>query len=379
MTTASTHPLVGDLVDGRYRVLRHLADGGMATVLLATDTRLYREVALKVMRPDLAADETFVSRFRREARSAARLSHPHVVPVFDQGEDDGQVFLAMEYVEGRTAREVIDAEGALTPRAALDILEPVLTGLAAAHAAGYIHRDVKPENVLISDSGKVKLADKGVRSAKKRVDPLRRQTGVARQEVIEALMNTFVSRYPAEVGELSDADIAAGLDDRAGERRRGRPRAGRGPRRHPGPPRPGGLRRRCGPGLPVGDPPGCRSAGGAWPRGWRGTRRARAPGSGGPGGAGPGCGAGAGTRDAGYRARIVSSSDGTAVILRDYPRRPRPIARSENGRGRERSGPTPVWAYWRRQRRSPDPDRGAPWPFERGAPRDTPAAERTPR
>ncbi|KRE36849.1 hypothetical protein ASG73_10970 [Janibacter sp. Soil728] len=165
MTTASTHPLVGDLVDGRYKVLRHLADGGMATVLLATDTRLDREVALKVMRPDLAADETFVSRFRREARSAARLSHPNVVPVFDQGEDNGQVFLAMEYIEGRTARAVMDAEGALTPRAALDILEPVLTGLAAAHEAGYIHRDVKPENVLIADRGQIKVADFGLARA----------------------------------------------------------------------------------------------------------------------------------------------------------------------------------------------------------------------
>ncbi|WP_114204031.1 Stk1 family PASTA domain-containing Ser/Thr kinase [Janibacter anophelis] len=165
MTTASTHPLVGELVDGRYRVLRHLADGGMATVLLATDTRLDREVALKVMRPDLAADETFVARFRREARSAARLSHPNVVPVLDQGEDGGRVWLAMEYVEGRTARAVIDAEGALTPRAALDILEPVLTGLAVAHDAGYIHRDVKPENVLIADRGPVKVADFGLARA----------------------------------------------------------------------------------------------------------------------------------------------------------------------------------------------------------------------
>ena len=165
MTTASTHPLVGDLVDGRYRVLRHLADGGMATVLLATDTRLDREVALKVMRPDLAADATFVSRFRREARSAARLSHPNVVPVFDQGEDGGQVFLAMEYVEGRTARAVVDTEGALTVRAALDVLEPVLTGLAAAHEAGYIHRDVKPENILIPERGAIKVADFGLARA----------------------------------------------------------------------------------------------------------------------------------------------------------------------------------------------------------------------
>lgn len=165
MTTASTHPLVGVLVDGRYRVLRHLADGGMATVFLATDTRLDREVALKVMRVDLAADESFVSRFRREARSTARLSHPNVVPVFDQGEDAGRVFLAMEYIEGRTAREVIDAEGALTPRAGLDLMEAVLTGLAAAHEAGYIHRDVKPENILIADRGSVKVADFGLARA----------------------------------------------------------------------------------------------------------------------------------------------------------------------------------------------------------------------
>lgn len=165
VTTASTHPLVGTLVDGRYRVVRHLADGGMATVLLATDTRLDRDVALKVMRADLAQDETFVARFRREARSAARLSHPNVVPVFDQGEDGGRVFLAMEYVRGRSAREVIDAEGALTPRAALDLMESVLTGLSAAHDAGYIHRDIKPENILIADHGPVKVADFGLARA----------------------------------------------------------------------------------------------------------------------------------------------------------------------------------------------------------------------
>ncbi len=165
MTTASTHPLIGELVDGRYQVVRHLADGGMATVLLATDTRLDRDVALKVMRSDLAADETFVSRFRREARSAARLSHPNVVPVFDQGEDEGRVFLAMEYIEGCTAREIVEAEGALTPRAALDLMEAVLTGLAVAHDAGYIHRDVKPENVLIADHGPVKVADFGLARA----------------------------------------------------------------------------------------------------------------------------------------------------------------------------------------------------------------------
>ncbi len=137
----------------------------MATVYLALDTRLDREVALKVMRPHLVHDEAFVSRFHREARSAAQLSHPNVVQVFDQGEDAGQMFLAMEYVPGQTLREVITAEGALTPRAALDILAPMLEALAAAHTAGLIHRDVKPENVILRPDGTVKVADFGLARA----------------------------------------------------------------------------------------------------------------------------------------------------------------------------------------------------------------------
>ncbi|HEX5522483.1 MAG TPA: Stk1 family PASTA domain-containing Ser/Thr kinase [Pedococcus sp.] len=165
MSSGVTESLVGRVLDGRYRVLSHIADGGMASVYLALDTRLEREVALKVMRPGLAADETFVSRFRREARSAARLSHPHVVAVFDQGEDDGSMFLAMEYVPGQTLREVMQAEGPLTPRAALDIMDPVLQALSAAHRAGIIHRDVKPENVILREDGTVKVADFGLARA----------------------------------------------------------------------------------------------------------------------------------------------------------------------------------------------------------------------
>jgi beta-lactam-binding protein with PASTA domain/predicted Ser/Thr protein kinase len=165
VSSGVTESLVGHVLDARYRVLSHLADGGMASVYLALDTRLDREVAIKVMRPGLAQDEAFVSRFRREARSAARLSHPNVVAVYDQGEDDGHVFLAMEYVPGKTLREVIQAEGPLTPRAALDILEPVLQALAAAHAAGIIHRDVKPENVILREDGTVKVADFGLARA----------------------------------------------------------------------------------------------------------------------------------------------------------------------------------------------------------------------
>lgn len=165
-TVSSTgDALIGRTLDGRYRVLSRLADGGMATVYLALDERLEREVALKVMRPHLVHDDTFVSRFRREARSAASLSHPNVVAVFDQGQDDGHAFLAMEYVPGQTLREVLHAEGSLSPRAALDLLEPVLMALAEAHGKGLIHRDVKPENVIINDNGTVKVADFGLARA----------------------------------------------------------------------------------------------------------------------------------------------------------------------------------------------------------------------
>ncbi|MFI5939705.1 Stk1 family PASTA domain-containing Ser/Thr kinase [Streptomyces uncialis] len=155
-------PLVGQVLDARYRVDAHIATGGMATVYRALDTRLDRVVALKVMHPALAVDATFVERFIREAKSVARLSHPNVVGVFDQGAQGAYVYLAMEYVSGCTLRDVLRERGALQPRAALDILEPVLAALGAAHRAGFVHRDMKPENVLIGDDGRVKVADFGL-------------------------------------------------------------------------------------------------------------------------------------------------------------------------------------------------------------------------
>ncbi len=150
------------MLDGRYRVDARIAVGGMATVYRGLDTRLDRAVALKVMHPSLAADGSFVERFIREAKSVARLSHPNVVGVFDQGADGPYVFLAMEYVAGCTLRDVLRERTALTPRAALDVLEPVLAALGAAHRAGFVHRDMKPENVLIGDDGRVKVADFGL-------------------------------------------------------------------------------------------------------------------------------------------------------------------------------------------------------------------------
>ena len=164
--TSFVDPLVGRVVDHRYRVDDELARGGMATVFRARDLRLDRPVALKVMRGDLARDDTFVRRFVHEARAAARLQHPHIVSVYDQGEDEGTVFLAMELVDGRTLRDVIRDEAPLSTRAALRLLIPVAEALAAAHAVGMVHRDVKPENVLLgrgpSSRSTVKVADFGL-------------------------------------------------------------------------------------------------------------------------------------------------------------------------------------------------------------------------
>ncbi|OFE15766.1 serine/threonine protein kinase [Humibacillus sp. DSM 29435] len=165
MTSSVADALVGRVIDGRYRIISHLADGGMASVYVALDARLDREVAVKIMRPGLATDHVFVERFRAEARSAARLSHPNVVAVFDQGECDGDVFLAMELVEGKTLRDVIHEESPLTARESLAILEPILEALRAAHLAGIIHRDVKPENVIVRHDGEVKVADFGLARA----------------------------------------------------------------------------------------------------------------------------------------------------------------------------------------------------------------------
>jgi serine/threonine-protein kinase len=160
--TTVRDPLEGRLLDGRYSVRSRIARGGMATVYLALDKRLGRDVALKVMHHHLADDESFTSRFVREARSAARLSHPSVVQVYDQGSDGDLLYLAMEYLPGRTLREVLIERGVLTPSEALTVFEPILDALSAAHRAGIVHRDVKPENVILTDDGRVKVADFGL-------------------------------------------------------------------------------------------------------------------------------------------------------------------------------------------------------------------------
>jgi eukaryotic-like serine/threonine-protein kinase len=168
MTTVSD-PLVGRLLDGRYQITQRLARGGMATVYRAVDMRLTRTVAVKVMHVGLGDEAEFARKFDREARAAAKLSHPNVVSVFDQGQDvegsNSRPYIVMEYVEGHTLRDVLNREAPLPPARALELMEPVLAALAAAHDAGLVHRDVKPENVLISDRGRLKVADFGLAKA----------------------------------------------------------------------------------------------------------------------------------------------------------------------------------------------------------------------
>ena len=156
---------MGLVLEGRYRLEERLARGGMSTVYAATDLRLHKTVAVKVMAEHLAHDPTFVDRFTREARAAAMLSHTNVVGVSDKGSDQGLVFLVMELVRGRTLRDLLTARGRLTVAEAFAVLDPVLSGLTAAHRAGIVHRDIKPENVLIGVDGVVKVADFGLARA----------------------------------------------------------------------------------------------------------------------------------------------------------------------------------------------------------------------
>ncbi|MFB8147371.1 Stk1 family PASTA domain-containing Ser/Thr kinase [Microbacterium sp. NPDC056003] len=164
-TSQQTDPLIGRLVDARYRVRARIARGGMATVYVATDLRLERRVALKVMHGHLSDDTVFQSRFIQEARAAARLADPHVVNVFDQGQDGDMAYLVMEYLPGITLRELLREQRRLTVPQAVSILDAILSGLAAAHRAGIVHRDVKPENVLLAEDGRIKIGDFGLARA----------------------------------------------------------------------------------------------------------------------------------------------------------------------------------------------------------------------
>ncbi len=157
--------LTGEIIDGRYKLNRIVASGGMATIYAATDLRLDRSIAVKIMHSHLAQDEKFVERFIREAKAAASLSHPNIVAVLDQGWNQGGtpcVFIVMELVEGSTLRDYLFEQGQASVAQALQMLMPVASALAAAHKIGIVHRDIKPENILVSKEGRIKIADFGL-------------------------------------------------------------------------------------------------------------------------------------------------------------------------------------------------------------------------
>jgi beta-lactam-binding protein with PASTA domain/tRNA A-37 threonylcarbamoyl transferase component Bud32 len=165
--TSSPDQILGAVLDGRYRLDSILAKGGMATVYVAADLRLQRQVAVKVMHATLAEDADFVRRFELEARAAASLTHQHVVSVHDQGNDGAvnAIYLVMELVPGHTVRELLQDRGPLTAIQALAVMDPVLQALTAAHEAGFVHRDIKPENIIIGDNGRIKVTDFGLARA----------------------------------------------------------------------------------------------------------------------------------------------------------------------------------------------------------------------
>ena len=192
--------LTGELIDGRYQLLRQVANGGMASIYEAIDTRLDRKVAVKIMHPHLAQDEAFVSRFIKEAKAAAALSHPNIVAVQDQGWNQSgipAVFLVMELIEGHTLRQYLNERGRFEIKDAINYLTPILSALAAAHALGIVHRDIKPENILISKEGRIKIAD----------------FGLARGELIGSTMTAESSVILGSVSYLSPEQVQRGIAD----------------------------------------------------------------------------------------------------------------------------------------------------------------------
>lgn len=155
----------GYMINGRYQIIKNIGEGGMANVYLAQDTILDRQVAVKVLRGDLADDEKFIRRFQREALSASKLVHPNIVEMYDVGEENGSYYIVMEYINGRTLKSLVKKRGALTLPEVVDIMSQLLSAIMCAHDSYIIHRDIKPQNVLILDDGKVKITDFGIAMA----------------------------------------------------------------------------------------------------------------------------------------------------------------------------------------------------------------------
>src|ERR687885_430971 len=162
---AVSDALIGTLFDGRYRILRKLGSGGMANVYLAEDQELGRRVAIKILNDRHANDDQFVERFRREAKNAAGLSHPNIVSIYDRGEAEGTYYIAMEYLDGRSLKELIVGRGPAPVNVAIDYTRQILAAVKFAHRHGIVHRDIKPHNVLVDAEGRLKVTDFGIARA----------------------------------------------------------------------------------------------------------------------------------------------------------------------------------------------------------------------
>src|SRR6188474_785840 len=159
---AVSDTLIGTVFDGRYRIIRKLGAGGMADVYLAEDQELGRRVAIKILNDRHAADDSFIERFRREAKNAAGLSHPNIVSIYDRGEAEGTYYIAMEYLDGRSLKELIVGRGPAPIKTAIDYARQILAAIGFAHKHGIVHRDIKPHNVLVSPEGRLKVTDFGI-------------------------------------------------------------------------------------------------------------------------------------------------------------------------------------------------------------------------
>ena len=222
---AVSDTLIGSVFDGRYRIERKLGAGGMADVYLAEDQELGRRVAIKILNDRHAADDSFIERFRREAKNAAGLSHPNIVSIYDRGEAEGTYYIAMEYLDGRSLKELIVGRGPAPIKISIDYARQILAAVGFAHKHGIVHRDIKPHNVLVGPEGRLKVTDFGIaRSGASQMTEVGSIIGTAQylspEQARGAPVDQTSDLYSVGRGALRDADRAGAVHGRHAARDR---------------------------------------------------------------------------------------------------------------------------------------------------------------